>query len=181
MAATYSDQEIAELLQERKPLPADWRNRVLLRPKRGHKERDLEITGEAGSELRLILRQNKINPLDFSIILAVRVPRSNVLFRLRRHNGKSHEHTNQIEGETFYDFHIHMATERYQEIGMREDSFAVTTDRYGDFRGALRCGLKTRTLTFRRRRKAASSRRHRRCPSRPSSVSSTRRCRRRSA
>ena len=129
------------LLQERKPLPADWRKRLQLRPKRGHEERDLELTGDAGSEFRLILRQNKINRLDFSIILAVRVPQSNTTFRLRRYNGKSHEHTNHIEGVTLYDFHIHMATERYQEIGTREDAYAELTDRYGDFHGALRCLL----------------------------------------
>lgn len=146
MAATYSDQEIAKLLQERKPLPADWRNRARLRPKRGHDERDLDLAGDAGSEFRLILRQNKINPLDFSIILAVRVPQSNLLFRLRRYNGKSHEHTNHIEGETFYDFHIHMATERYQEIGTREDAFAESTDRYGDFQAALQCLIQDASL-----------------------------------
>lgn len=141
MAATYSDQEIATLVQESKGLPADWRNRVQLRPKRGHDQRDLDLKGDAGSEFRLILRQNRINPLDFSIILAVRVPQSNALFRLRRYNGKSHEHTNHIEGKTFYDFHIHMATERYQQIGTREDAYAELTDRYGDFHGALRCLL----------------------------------------
>ena len=139
MAGTYSDQEIAALIQERKPLPADWRARVRLRPKRGHEERDLELTGDRGSEFRMILRQNRINRLDFSLILAVRVPQSNQLFRLRRYNGKSHEHTNHIEDQTFYDFHIHMATERYQEIGTREDAYAEPTDRYGDFHGALRC------------------------------------------
>ena len=139
MAGTYSDREIAALIAELKPLPADWRNRVRLRPKLGHEERDLHLPGAAGSEFRLILRQNKINPLDFSVILAVRVPQSNKFFRLRRYNGKSHEHTNHIEGNTFYDFHIHMATERYQAYGPREDSYAAPTDRYGDFHGALRC------------------------------------------
>ena len=82
-----------------------------------------------------------MNILDFSIILAVCPAGSNQLFRLRRHNGKSHEHTNQIEASTFYDFHIHMATERYQELGMREDAYAEATDRFGDFDGALRCLL----------------------------------------
>ena len=139
MAGTYSDREIASLMEERKPLPPDWRNRIRLRPKRGHDERDLQLTGEAGNEFRLILRQNRVNRLDFSLILAVQVPESNQIFRLRRYNGKSHEHTNHIEEETFYDFHIHMATERYQEIGTREDAYAEATDRYADFGGALRC------------------------------------------
>ncbi len=139
MSGTYSDHEIAALVHERKPLSADWRALTRLRPRRGHEERDLELTGGGGSEFRVILRKNKVNPLDFSVILAVRVPQSNQLFRLRRYNGKSHEHTNHIEGDTLYDFHIHMATERYQETGTREDAYAEATDRYGDFHGALRC------------------------------------------
>jgi hypothetical protein len=85
------------MIQERKPLPENYRARVQLRDKRGHKERELDVIGE------------------------------------------SHEHTNQIEGGTFYDFHIHHATERYQESGAREDAFAEVTDRYADFHSALRC------------------------------------------
>ena len=96
MPVTYLDQEVGRLLRERKPVPADWNSRVRLRPKRGHHEGDLTLRGDVGSEFRLILRQNKFNQLDFSIILAVRVPRSNHLFRIRRYNGKSHEHTNHV-------------------------------------------------------------------------------------
>ena len=139
MAVTYLDQEIEQLIQERKPAPADWSNRIRLKPKRGHNEGQLDLTGEGRNEFRLIFRQNKINPLDFSIILAVRDPNSNQIFRLRRYNGKSHEHTNHIEDVTFYDFHVHFATPRYQERGAREDAYAEPTDRYGDFQGALRC------------------------------------------
>ena len=138
MAITYSDQEIAALLQERKPLPADWRNRARLKPKRGHSEQQLDLTGDANSEFRVILRRSDINRFDFSVILAVRVPGSSQWFRLRRCNGR-HEHTNRIEGETFHDFHIHVATEWYQEFGTREDAYAEPTDRYDDFDGALRC------------------------------------------
>lgn len=87
----------------------------------------------------MIFRQNSSNPPDFSIILAVRPPRSNQFFRLRRYNGKSHEHTNHIEGESFYDFHVHLATERYQDLGTREDAYAEPTERYSDFRGAVQC------------------------------------------
>ena len=50
-------------------------------------DRDLELSGDGGGEFRLILRQNRINPLDFSIILALRVPTSNQIFQLRRYNG----------------------------------------------------------------------------------------------
>ena len=137
MPVIYSDNEIAQLLAERKPLPSGWRESARLRSKRGHSERELDISGADGGEFRLILRLNSLNSLDFSVILAVMDTGSNRLFRLRRHNGKSHQHTNRIEGDTFYDFHIHMATERYQSAGGREDEYAEVTDKYSDFHGAL--------------------------------------------
>jgi len=139
MAARYTDEEIATLLSERKPLPPDYRKRLNFREKRGHRETELEIAGQAGNEFRLIGRQSKLNFFDFSIILAVSPSGSSQLFRLRRYNGKHGEHTNLIEGNTFYDFHIHTATERYQDLGMREDSYAEPTDRFGTFDTALRC------------------------------------------
>ena len=139
MAAKYSDQSIAAMVAERKPLPKEYMSRLQLKAKRGHKERELSVTGANGNEYRLILRQNDFNALDFSIILALCPPKSNSLFRLRRYNGKSHEHTNSIERHKFYDFHIHKATARYQEFGTREDAFAEVTASYGDFRAALDC------------------------------------------
>ncbi len=141
MSAKFTDAEIARMIAERKPLPDNYRSRVQLRDKRGHKERELDLAGADGTEYRLILRQSDFNTMDFSIILALNPADSNQLFRLRRYNGKSHEHTNQIERETFYDFHIHHATERYQESGAREDAFAEPTNRYADFHEALRCML----------------------------------------
>ena len=113
--------------------------RVQMRAKSGHKGRELTIQGKNGNEFRLILRQAAENPLDFSIILGVTSPNTGQLFRLRRYNGKSHEHGNKIEGNSFYDFHIHEATERYQQLGANEDTFARKTDRYSDYRTALEC------------------------------------------
>ncbi len=139
MAVMFLEHEIESLIQERKLLPPDWRSRIRLKSKRGHDEQHLDLAGDTGGEFRLILRQNKINALDFSVILAVRVPGSSQFFRLRRYNGKSQEHTNKIEGVKFYDFHIHVAKERYQEFGTREDAYAEPTDRYGDYHGVLRC------------------------------------------
>jgi hypothetical protein len=73
------------------------------------------------------------------VILAWLPPKSNAIFKLRRYNGKSHEHTNKIEEERFYDFHIHPATLRYQQLGVKEESFAQATDRYQNFARPLRC------------------------------------------
>ncbi len=138
MPVLLTDNEIADLIGEPKPLPDDFRDRIQTRAKRGHRERELDVTGAAGNAFRIILRESSINPLDFSVILAWMPPQSNTLFRLRRYNGKSHEHTNKIEQETFYDFHVHRATERYQKSGLREDAFAEANPRYQDFAGALR-------------------------------------------
>lgn len=142
MAFQPSDDEIRQLVEERKPLPRDYRKRIVLKAKSGHKEQQLDVKGADGSEFRLILRQSDANPLDFSIILGYRVPKTNEVYRLRRYNGKSHEHTNVLENRTFYDYHVHMATARYIEAGLREDALAEPTDRYSDFRGALDCMLR---------------------------------------
>lgn len=139
MTVIHTDEKINALIKERKPLPANWRDLTRLKPKHGHDERDLDLTGVAGNKFRIILRKSQRNPLDFSVILAVHIPKSNQLFRLRRYNGRSHPHTNRIEKETVRGFHIHTATERYQERGENEDDYAESTDRYGDFPGAWDC------------------------------------------
>jgi len=139
MTLIFSNQQIESLVREPKPLPVDWRKRIQLRSKGNHAEKHLDLTGTNGNEFRLILRRNEINPLDFSIILVVRVPNSSQRFRLRRYNGKSHEHKNHIENEVFFGFHIHFSTERYQKFGMREDAYAELTERYSDFGGAFDC------------------------------------------
>ncbi len=141
MAVILTDPEIARLIQEAKPLRPGYRSGMRMKLKRGHHEGEIDVRGANGSDFRLIQRQSTLNPLDFSVILAYRSPGSMMLFRLRRYNGKSHEHTNTIEKHTFYDFHVHYATERYQLIGASEDSYAEPTGRYADFQGALSCLL----------------------------------------
>jgi hypothetical protein len=142
MAIQLTDANIGMLLSERKELPEDFLSSVKLKSKMGHKEFDKAITGENGSQFRLIMRQSEFNPLDFSIILIYLPPKSNQQFRLRRYNGKSHEHTNKIEKQTFFGFHIHTATERYQQSGYREDAYAEETDRYAEFHSAIECMIR---------------------------------------
>ncbi len=139
MTVKYSDIEISEMIQERKPLTKDYLKKIQLIEKRGHKEQAISLQGLEGNHYQLRLRQSITNPLDFSVILAFNPLNSNVWFRLRRCNGKSHEHTNRIERNKFYDYHIHQATERYQEIECDEEAFAEPTDRYADFHSALQC------------------------------------------
>ena len=150
--AVLNDLQIEALIHELKPLPSDWSGQ--LRPKVGrigHEVRDRDVAGVNGSDFRVIVRQSTLNVLDFSVILAYRPMAGPRLFRLRRYNGRSHEHRNRIEGDRFYDFHIHAATERYQLRGMDEDAYAQPTDRYGDLSGALAaliadCGFTVATL-----------------------------------
>jgi len=134
-----ADVEIAILLIEPKPLPQNYRSLMRLRAKKGHRERDLDIRGSNGNEFRIILRQSEFNMLDFSAILAYRPQESNQLFILRRYNGRSHEHTNSIEQETFYNFHIHQATERYQELGAKEATYAQPSNNYNSLQEAIDC------------------------------------------
>lgn len=139
MADFLSDQQISDLLAEPKRLPTDWRKRLVLKPKRGHTESELDLVGELGSQFRIMRRQSQLNPLVFSVILAYCFPGSNQVMRLRRYNGKSHEHKNRLEGDRFYGFHIHTATERYQRTGSDEEAYAERTDRYGSLEEATDC------------------------------------------
>jgi len=152
MNLRLTDDEIDALLREAKPLPGDFSRRFRPKEKGGHKEYEIGIEGANQSRFRLIYRQSLFNSLDFSVILGYIIPNTNQVFRLRRYNGKSHEHTNRLEQEKFYDFHIHTATERYQTAGWNEDGYAVPTDRYPDHHGALKsmfndCGFEGSAVT----------------------------------
>ncbi len=141
MPARLTDLRISQLIDVSKPFPQRLANPLRFRPKRQHQELDEDITSNNGDEFRLIVRINTINSSDFSVILAYRFPYSNELFRLRRYNRLSHQHTNAIEREVFFDYHIHQATQRYQDLGFKEDHYASPTDRYSDLQGAIQCML----------------------------------------
>ena len=151
MTGILRDNEIKELIAEAKQLPENWRSQLQTKKKSGfqHEERCFEVTGEVGNIFRIILRRNSINALDFSIILIFR-DKDGKEYRLVRYHGKhSSEHTNKWEKEqgqpdhTFGPaFHIHQATERYQESGYHIDGYALITTAYQDFHSALNHFLK---------------------------------------
>jgi len=133
----YSDNEIHQLIQEpQRPLSAKYKLR--LKSKGAHEEQDIELEGTKGNRFRLLLRRSRKNSLDFSVILAYCPSETSKEFRLCRYNGK-HQHTNNLEKQSFDDFHIHHATERYQEIGAKEETYAEQTDRFSDLESALQC------------------------------------------
>jgi len=152
-----SDLEIADLIAEQKIVPKNWFSRLDIRDKAHfqHKEKEIDIVGSAGNLFRVIIRQNKLNILDFSIILTLREKDSNIEYNLLRFNGKHPSlHTNKWEKEHRQPnhkfgpaFHIHKATQRYQEKGYKIDGYAETTTRYSDFHSAieqflLECNIK---------------------------------------
>lgn len=143
MDVFLKDEEIDSLIKEEKNIDvpiSDFTTKF--RDKRAHREYDLLIQREDQSAFKIIIRQAIENPLDFSAILGYIPKGKGDVFRLRRYNGKSHYHSNNIEKDSFYDFHIHTASERYQLSGMKEEHFAEVTDRYADIYGAIDCMVK---------------------------------------
>lgn len=146
MTRILPETEIDALLHEHKQLPANWRSRLQTRPKSNmaFAQRDMVITGVAGNDFKLVLRLNRQSPFDFSIIL-IYIDNDGTEYILRRHNGAHpSRHTNRWEklhGIPDYElpvcYHIHLATERYQQAGLKIDGFAERTVRYQDYQGAL--------------------------------------------
>jgi hypothetical protein len=136
-----TEEHIHALISERKPIPPQLHPLSVLVQRSHHQRKDYKIMAESGSEFSVFVRKSLLNVLDFSVILGYHLPHLHSVFRLRRYNGKSHHHTNVMERETFYDYHIHTATERYQRPGFKEDHFAVTTTRYHDLESAIQCLL----------------------------------------
>lgn len=146
MAVTYTDDQIAALIAERKVVTQHQLRLMQSRFYYGYgdsKDVRIRVRGSAGSDFRVILRQDQANPLNFSVVLAVQPVQGGRLFRLRRYDGK-HWHANRLEStrrnkDRFFDFHIHTATERYQENDLRPDGYAEVTDRYHNIYGAIDC------------------------------------------
>ena len=135
MEITYSYLQIEEFMQEHKVLPNNWRNQL-------YKDEKLFVVGNYDNKFGIKIRQSSVYPLDFSAVLTVSIPLSNIEFRLRRYNGSTHPHPNPIEGSVVNGFHIHYATERYQKRGDDEETYAKETSRFSDLDGALRCLFK---------------------------------------
>jgi hypothetical protein len=133
-----SDEAIDALISEPKVAP-NTLFPLRLNEHNKHRRKDYPVTSATGSgnEFVIAIRQSTFDVMNFSAILMYRRPGLNTVFRLRRYNGK-HGHTNQIEGTTLNDFHIHKATERYQQLGAKEDSFAEVTTRHCDLDSAIR-------------------------------------------
>ena len=140
-----NDIEIKRLIDEIKILPPDFFRKVKPVIKshnfKQHSEYNYDVLGENGTNYVLIYRQCLNDVLDFSVGLGYRKPDLSRPFLLKRYNG-FHEHTNTLENETFEKFHIHTATERYQQSGFKEEHFAEESSLYSNARDALTCLLR---------------------------------------
>lgn len=142
MLKILSDNEIEALVVEPKRIPIGLVPLCRLGERSNHrrKEFNVESASNSGNEFVIAVRQSMLNPLDFSAILGYKVPESNAVFRLRRYNGH-HFHSNVLEKASLNDFHIHLATERYQKRRFREDAFAMVSTRHTNLDTAIRALL----------------------------------------
>ena len=139
MGYYFTDEEINSLISEEKIFPGSIEEIMNFKESDGHKRASIELPRSDGSRFIIKLRQNQNDINDFSAIIAFQEKTSNKDFKLRRYNGKSQEHSNKLEGNKFYAFHIHFATQRYQDAGRKEESYAEETVRYANIKGALKC------------------------------------------
>ncbi|HEY3284441.1 MAG TPA: hypothetical protein VGN26_19400 [Armatimonadota bacterium] len=138
-----SDHRIAELLCEAKLLTMHCIQNLFASTAQGNHDADIELIGADGDEFRVKVRQNPLQPADFSVILMYHLPADGRWFRLRRYNGNTHQHRNRIEGDRLdFSFHVHTATERYQARGLKEDWFAEEATAHTDARTAIECLLR---------------------------------------
>jgi hypothetical protein len=138
MPILLSDEEIEELVLEPKLMP-DGLCTPKMAVRNSHRHKSYEIPCDSGHLFVVKIRESCVNPMNFSVILGNMLPGVYTVFRLKRYNGKSHFHSNPLENEKFYDFHVHQATARYQRPGFNEDHYAVPTQRFCNLQTALGC------------------------------------------
>jgi len=132
-----SDVEIQTLITDSKNLPKTLFRDLRLKDKenRSYKEYELEAQSNSGRTFKILIRVNTINRKDFSVILLY-IRKNKRQHILRRYNG-IHIHRNKIEKNRFRDFHIHFATQRYQEKGHQIEGYAEITNSYSTWQEAL--------------------------------------------
>lgn len=101
---------------------------------------------------RIVINRNKRYESNFSVILQY-VDRNKKIYNLRRYNGVHGCHKNIIEKNKVVGFHIHIATERYQQKNLQLEGYAEATDRYTDWKGAFKqmlldCNFKKNQPSF---------------------------------
>lgn len=128
----YTDSQINQWMQVRKVLPPNWYATIW-------RQKTLYVWGDDNNRYRIIINDDFSYSLSFSVILLVYHVDTNEKTRLRRYDFHDTEHTNRLEGNSVYGYHIHKATERYQRNGYRIDDYAESTNRFSNIPGAIKC------------------------------------------
>lgn len=107
--------------------------------KGSHYQYNYTVKGEEGYEFQLYVRQSTLTEDSFNCGLSRLMPSGEVL-TLRRYNGPSHCHKNNIEDDKLcYNTHVHKSSEKYIQANKKPDSFAEVTNKYKTLKGALHC------------------------------------------
>ena len=99
---------------------------------------------------KLRIRINNTIENDFSVILFWRDGERKWRV-LTRYNGNSHSHTNRIENNKIdFTFHKHRITERYQELGGKEEDYAESTSDFNSLETAIDCIMRDCNIRYAR-------------------------------
>ena len=80
MVILLADDKIQSLIDEEKRVSLKLSDFIPFKNKKGHKEQEISIKRNGGSEFKIIIRQNKTDPLNFSVILGYIPKNLNRLF-----------------------------------------------------------------------------------------------------
>jgi len=69
MVILLADDKIQSLIDEEKRVSLKLSDFIPFKNKKGHKEQEISIKRNDDSEFKIIIRQNKSDPLNFSVIL----------------------------------------------------------------------------------------------------------------
>jgi hypothetical protein len=145
--AAFTDQQIADMLRDPKPIPCEFQRWLKPRKLRGKPKavRRREVTGRSGRKYMITVRVNLANPGNFSVILSCTHHGKDL--NLIRCNGPKHNgHTNHLEKKKrikpFYippgATHVHRMTERYlDEPDFNPEHYAELCEEFSDLKSAV--------------------------------------------
>lgn len=97
----------------------------------------INVRDDFENRFEVFVRVNNEIPGDFSVGVIYRSEGYDKGIVLRRYNGNNHSHTNKIEREKIVrKFHIHEATERYQDTGYIAEDYATISTGYSTYQEA---------------------------------------------
>lgn len=137
---SLTDEKIQQLLNSPKQLSNPMSRS---KNKDGHEQYNFRATSTDGTGhvFEIYKRQNLREGMEDDFSCGISWVASNgETLTLKRYNGSSHNHPNQIEQTRVgYNCHIHIATERYIKANKKAEGFAEASTRYNSIDGAFHC------------------------------------------